>query len=282
MGGVFARSVAAPPWGLALPSDIQLTMHAVIQGRVWLWTAAGEPAIELGPGDLAVVRGGVDHFIAHEPGAECLSHDEFWERHTETISSTGEDRAVFLCGAYRFAGDIGQGLVDALPPVLRVPAALDDPIHAVISLLSHEMLHDEPGKQTALDRLLDLLVVLALRTGFTRSDNPPVWFRAASDTRLGPALKVMHAEPARPWTVDELARISSMSRATFARVFQRALGQAPMKYLTDWRMALARDLLLDRELVLADVAHQVGYSSAYAFASAFRRHHGETPGRWRG
>ena len=72
-----------------------------------------------------------------------------------------------------------------------------------------------------------------------------------------------------------------MSRATFARVFQQALGQAPMKYLSDWRMTLARDLLLSQDTTLAEVAGRVGYSSVYAFATAFRRHHGESPGRWR-
>ena len=72
-----------------------------------------------------------------------------------------------------------------------------------------------------------------------------------------------------------------MSRATFARVFQQALGQAPMKYLAEWRMTLARDLLLDQDTPLAEIAGRVGYSSPYAFAAAFRRHHGQPPGRWR-
>jgi AraC-like DNA-binding protein len=72
-----------------------------------------------------------------------------------------------------------------------------------------------------------------------------------------------------------------MSRATFARVFQAVLGDTPMKYLTDWRMTVARDLLRTQEIPLAEVAEQVGYSSLYAFATAFRRHHGQPPGRWR-
>jgi AraC-like DNA-binding protein len=91
----------------------------------------------------------------------------------------------------------------------------------------------------------------------------------------------MHANAGEPWTVDELAKLGNMSRATFARVFQQALGQAPMQYLSDWRMTLARDLLLVQDTTLAEIADRVGYSSVYAFATAFRRHHGEPPGRWR-
>jgi AraC-like DNA-binding protein len=279
-GGVFARSAAIPPWGLRL-SGIQLAVHAVVQGHAWLWTEAGEDLLELTPGDLALVRGGRDHFIACQPGAHCVSPDEFRSLHAADEERLGARGAVFLCGAYRFAGDIGAGLVEALPPVLPLPASIDDPVHGVVRLLSREMAHPGPGQQTVLDRLLDVLVVLGLRAGLARSASAPAWFRAASDPRLSPALQAMHGKPAEPWTVDGLATLSSMSRATFARVFRQALGQAPMKYLADWRMALARDLLLDQDRTLAEIASQVGYSSEYALATAFRRHHGQPPGRWR-
>ncbi|HEY1666971.1 MAG TPA: AraC family transcriptional regulator [Trebonia sp.] len=122
--------------------------------------------------------------------------------------------------------------------------------------------------------------MLGLRAGLTRSATAPAWFRAASDPRLSPALLAIHASAGKPWTVDDLARLSGTSRATFARAFHQALGQAPMQYLTDWRMALARDLLLAQDATLDKIAAQVGYSSAYAFATAFRRHHGEPPRRW--
>jgi AraC-like DNA-binding protein len=285
-GGVFARSVAVPPWGLRLPGTIQLAVHAVVQGHAWLWTEGSDDPLELTPGDLALVRGGPDHFVAHQPGAHCVSPAEFRSLHPGDVhpgdaASPDHRSAVFLCGAYRFAGDIGRGLVAALPPVLSLPASVDDPIHAVVTLLSRELSHAEPGQQTVLDRLLDVLVVLGLRAGLTRSATAPAWFRAASDPRLSPALQAMHAHAGQPWTVDELAKLASMSRATFARVFQQALGQAPMTYLSDWRMTLARDLLLVQDTTLAEIAGRVGYSSVYAFATAFRRHHGESPGRWR-
>jgi AraC-like DNA-binding protein len=279
-GGVFARSAAIPPWGLRL-SGIQLAVHAVVQGHAWLWTEAGEDPLELTPGDLALVRGGPDHFIACQPGAQCVSPDEFRSLHAADEEKLGARGAVFLCGAYRFAGDIGAGLVEALPPVLLLPASIDDPVHGVVTLLSREMAHPGPGQQTVLDRLLDVLVVLGLRVGLARSASTPAWFRADSDPRLSQALQAMHGKPAEPWTVDDLAKLSCMSRATFGRVFQQTLGQAPMKYLADWRMTLARDLLLDQDTTLAKIASQVGYSSEYAFATAFRRHHAQPPGRWR-
>ena len=91
----------------------------------------------------------------------------------------------------------------------------------------------------------------------------------------------MHEDASHPWTVPELAAISGLSRAAFARAFRDALGQAPLQYLTDWRMTLARDHLRADELSLASIAAAVGYGSPYAFAAAFRRHHGIPPGAWR-
>jgi AraC-like DNA-binding protein len=279
-GGVFARSAAVPPWGIRFPGTIQLAVHAVVRGRAWLWTDYGGDPMELAPGDLALVRGGPDHFIAHEPGARCVLPGEFRSLPDGDAALSAPGSAVFLCGAYRFAGDIGAGLVSALPVVLPLPASMDDPVHQVVTLLSREMLLAEPGKQTVLDRMLDVLVILGLRAGLARSETPPPWFRAASDPRLAPALQAVHASAGKPWTVDGLARLCNMSRATFARVFQQALGQAPMQYLTGWRMTLARDLLLAQEATMDEIAAQAGYSSVYAFATAFRRHHGEPPRRW--
>jgi AraC-like DNA-binding protein len=132
-----------------------------------------------------------------------------------------------------------------------------------------------------LDRLLDVLVVLGLRSGLARSADAPAWFRALGDERLSRALQAIHEHPERQWTVEELAGIALMSRASLARNFQQTLGQTPMQYVLEWRMTLARDLLLTDGLSLAQVAERVGYSSPYAFATAFRRHHGEAPGRWR-
>ena len=277
-GGVFARTEATAPWGLRLAGTIQLSVHAVVRGRAWLWFDDPRAALELAPGEMALVRGGREHHIAHEPGADCLGPDEFRARHA---SSAGPRPTVFLCGAYRFSGDIGQGLLDALPEVVPLSVAVGDPLHEVLAVLSRELTTAEPGRPTVLDRLLDVLLVLAIRRGFRQHPGAPRWFRASADPRLSAALQAIHDDAARAWTVPELAAVSGLSRAAFARTFQQALGQTPMQYLTDWRMALARDRLRTSELTLTRIAELTGYGSPYAFATAFRRHHGRPPGSWR-
>ena len=280
-GAVFARTVAEPPWGLRLAGTIQLSVHAVVRGRGWIWFDDQRSPVGLVPGEVTLVRGGSRHYIGHEPGADCLEPDEFRVRHDRDAASENQRATVFLCGAYRFSGDIGNGLLEALPQVLTLQAAVGDPLRDVIALLSHELTRSEPGQPTVLDRLLDVLLVLAIRADFRHNPTAPRWYRAATDPRLSPALEAMHENAGHPWTVPELAEISGLSRSAFARNFQDVLGQTPMQYLTEWRMALARDHLRAGELGMAAIARDVGYGSPYAFAAAFRRHHGEPPGAWR-
>jgi len=121
-GAVFARTVAEPPWGLRLAGSIPLAVHTVVRGRAWLWLG-DDPgsAVELSPGDVTLVRGGPDHYIGHEPGADCLEPEEFRARHGQDGRTDDPRATVFLCGAYRFSGDIGSGLLDANAATLAVP-----------------------------------------------------------------------------------------------------------------------------------------------------------------
>lgn len=280
-GAVFARSITRPPWGLTLPGSIQLSLHTVLRGHAWLWLDDPAEAERLLPGDLAIVVGGRDHHIADEPTPDrCVTHEQFWAAGTND-DADDPHAAVFLCGAYRLAGDVGRSLIQALPPMLAIRPSAHDQVHDVVSLISRELTQSAPGQQTVLDRLLDVLLVLVIRAAYQHSPNAPRWYRAAEHPRLGRALQAMHENPEHSWTVPELARLSAMSRPSFARNFERALGQTPMQYLTDWRLTLAREYLLAGELTLEQIAHRTGYSSPNAFAATFRRHLGLPPGRWR-
>jgi len=279
-GAIFGRSVIRPPWGVTYPASIQLSLHMVLRAHAWVWVDDLKDAVRLLPGDLALVVGGRDHHLACEPDASyCIAPEMFWARSADDPSDP--DSSIFLCGAYRLAGDVGRGLIQALPPMLVIRPAPHDQIHDVISLISRELDQNKPGQNTILDRLLDVLLVMGLRISFDQSSTAPPWYHAASDPRLGHALQAMHGEPERAWSVSDLAQLSAMSRASFARHFERVLGQSPMQYLTEWRLTLARDYLLAGELSIEQIAHRTGYTSSNAFSAAFRRHVGSAPGQWR-
>jgi len=190
--------------------------------------------------------------------------------------------ATFFCGAYRFDGDLCQSLLQTLPDTLRLRPAAGSTLRATMDLIAGEMLRDDPGQQTLLDRLLDVALVQILRDHFsTARAGAPGWFRASGDARIGAALQALHANPGHPWTVAELAEHALLSRSAFARQFTELLGVPPLTYLNDWRMALARERLRDSDARLASIGAALGYASEFSFAAAFKRHHGTAPGRWR-
>jgi AraC-like DNA-binding protein len=146
------------------------------------------------------------------------------------------------------------------------------------TLLGVELARDEPGQEAVLDRLLDLLLITALRAWFARPEAaPPAWYAAHADPVVGRALQLLHHNPAHPWTVAALAAATGVSRATLARRFTELVGEPPMAFLTGWRLALAADLLRDPEQTIGAVARQVGYGSPFALSTAFKRARGVSP-----
>lgn len=149
----------------------------------------------------------------------------------------------------------------------------------LMQLLGDEAGGNKPGREVVLQHLLEVLLIEALRTT-AEMGNSPGLLRGLSDERLAVAIRAMHAEPGRSWTVADLAREAAVSRSGFHDRFQSAVGMAPMEYLTAWRLALAKVLLRKREASVGEIAKQVGYRSASAFSVAFTRDVGVSPARY--
>ncbi len=288
-GAIFAHSDLRAPWGLELRDRTPLSFHAVLEGELHLDVGEGRRA-RLLQGDVALVRSGRPYRMTHAAGAPAPPLDEVLaacapgEHDGRRLVRGGAGaRTVFLCGAYAFDGSVCDTLLDALPPLVVLPAAAAPPaLRTAVGLLAEEAGTDAAGQQTALDRLLDLLLVYVLRSWFAAEPGrAPAWYDALDDPAVGPALRALHEDHRRPWTVAELAAVSGLSRAAFARNFSARLGRAPLAYLTAWRMVLARDALVRPGATVASVAREVGYANEFAFAAAFKREHGVAPGRWR-
>jgi transcriptional regulator GlxA family with amidase domain len=146
--------------------------------------------------------------------------------------------------------------------------------------LGEEAREERPGRDLVLSRLVEVLLVEALRDGRRGRMRRPGLLRGLADARLAAAIRAMHGDPARPWTVADLAATAALSRSAFFDRFTRAVGLPPMEYLLAWRMAVAKDLLRSGRTALAEVAERVGYGSASTFSTAFSRHVGEAPGRF--
>jgi transcriptional regulator GlxA family with amidase domain len=168
-------------------------------------------------------------------------------------------------------------LVSLLPALVHVRGV--ERLSTLVRLVGEESGERRAGRELILGRLVEILLVEALRA--TGGENtPPGLLRGLADARLAPAIRRMHGEVARSWTVAELAKAAALSRSSFFDRFTRTVGLPPMEYLLGWRMAVAKDLLRRRELGLAEVAERVGYGSASNFRTAFTRHVGQPPSRY--
>ncbi|MER6419524.1 AraC family transcriptional regulator [Streptomyces sp. NPDC001137] len=306
-GAFMIRACFEPPWCVRIEDRAPLSVMLMVRGEAWIMTDAGErsemgvpPAegwgrVLLRPGDLAIARGPDPYTCADDPetepqalilpGAECRYPDGrslngVMDLGVRTWGDRLDGSAVMLIGTYLWHGEVGGRLLDALPPLLSLtPDVWDCPL---TPLLMEEIVRDEPGQEVVLDRLLDLLVIAALRAWFARPEAAaPAWYRALADPVVGRVVRLLHDDPAHPWTVASLAAKSGVSRAALARRFTGLVGEAPMTYLTGRRLALAADRLRDTDDTLESIARQVGYGSAFALSSAFKRVYGVSPQEYR-
>ncbi|MEE4598686.1 AraC family transcriptional regulator [Streptomyces sp. DSM 41524] len=298
-GSLFGSSTLSPPWALHFVDGAPLTLCTVLTGSGWI-VPEHRPAERLSARETIVVRGpGTFTFVDEvgtraEPiacGEHCATPEQGGTRHRRGWHDEGDDgggndsgrdgATTLIVGAYPVRGEISRRLLDALPVVLRVDAGgTSDP---VLDHLAAEVAVDTPGQQVVLDRLLDWMLVCTLREWFDRpGGEPPAWWAAQRDPVVGHALRLLHAEPAAPWTVGALAGRTGVSRSTLAKRFADLVGEPPLTYLTRWRMTLAADLLVEREAAtVADVARTVGYSDPFGFSAAFKRVRGVNPSDFR-
>ena len=289
-GAFLLRTILDPPWSMRIEDRAPLCLIAVLRGDAWVLPDNREP-VRLRPGDVAVTRGPDPYTVADppttppqvviHPGERCTTPDGVdlhlaMDLGVRTWGTSLDGSSIMLVGTYLLQSEIGRRLLAALPALLVLPG--DSWNSPLIPLLSEEIVKDQPGQETVLDRLLDLLLISVLRAWFARPEaEVPAWYRADGDPVVGKALRMLHNNPALPWTVAELAARTGVSRAALARRFTDVVGEPPMTYLTGWRLALAADLLRDPDATIGSVARQVGYASPFALSAAFKRVRGMSP-----
>lgn len=289
-GAFLLRALMQPPWSMRILDEAPLTLIAIVRGEAWIATDDGE-AVHLGAGDIAVATGPDPYLVSDTPGrtpdivvypgqaCRSLSGEPLEMTMRLGVRTWGNDpdsSTVMLIGAYESLGEISQSLLSSLPPLLTL--ARDQWDTPLIPLLNDEVAKDEPGQSAVLDRLLDLLLIAALRAWFIRNETEaPGWYRAAGDPIVGPVLHRIHDRLDAPWTVARLAAEAGLSRAALAKRFHTLVGKPPMTYVTERRLALAADLLREPGATVASVAPQVGYGSPFALSTAFKRQRGITP-----
>lgn len=190
-----------------------------------------------------------------------------------------DDRVEMVCASFDFGATLRNPLAQALPHVVLIPLADAHSLDATLAILFREAAELHCGRQAVLDRLIEVVIVQVLRDLMDRKRLEFGLLAGLADPRLMKAINAMHADPARPWSLEELAATAGMSRARFAAAFREIVGMTPMAYLGEWRIGLAQSLLRKGKPVQL-VADLVGYGSASALTRMFRSQTGRTPTQW--
>ena len=278
---VFSKGISgAGRWGVRYSAFEQPSFCAVLEGSCRL-AVDGQRPVTLETGDFVLLPSTPGFTMSgFEPVAPVRIDPK------TTPAPTGEVRHgrrggrpdVRLMGGY-FVFDSPDSalLVSLLPPLVHVRGV--ERLSGLVRLLGEEACERRSGRDLVLTRLVEVLLIEALR--LTPGEGaPPGLLRGLSDARVATAIRQMHGQLARSWTMAELARAAGLSRSALFDRFTRTVGVPPMEYLVAWRMAVAKDLLRRRDLGIAEVAERIGYGAASAFSTAFSRHVGQPPSRY--
>jgi len=279
---VFSKGISgAGRWGVRYSSFGNPSFCAVLEGSCRLAVDRHDPAT-LSAGDFVLLPATPGFVMS---GFETVTPQSF-DAHAAAKSRASEIRhgrrggnpdVRLLGGWFEFESPDAHLLVSLLPRMVHVRG--QDRLSTLVKLVNDETAAKLPGRELVLTRLVEVLLVEALRAN-SSNDAPAGMLRGLADARIALAMRSIHAEPARAWTMAQLAGKAALSRSTFFERFTRAVGLPPMEYLLAWRMALAKDLLRREDLALAEVAERVGYGSASTFSTAFSRHVGQPPSRF--
>lgn len=292
--GAFALKVLmAPGWSILVQDRAPLTLMVALGPRAWV--AAGGERHELRAGDVVLVRGPAPYTVADSadrapdvvihPDHKCSTPSGtkigLTLHHGVRTWGTGRpDQAALLIGTYLTDAELTTAVTGPLPDVAVLPAGTIDA--GLLALLEREITGGAPGQGSVVDRLLDVVLVHAVRAwSELNAHRLGGWLAGAADPLVAGALELFHTHPAAPWTIQSAATRLNVSRATLANRFRAQVGEPPMTYLSNWRLLLASELLSDPGLTTAAIATRVGYGSPFAFSTAFKRRFGVSPTAFR-
>jgi AraC-like DNA-binding protein len=280
---VFSKRISgAGRWGVRYSDFGQPSFCAVLEGSCRL-AVDGHRALTLETGDFVLLPTTPGFVIS---GFDPVRPERIDPKVTAASTPMGEVRhgrrggrpdVRLLGGYFVFDSPDAALLASLLPTVVHVRGV--ERLSVLVRLVGEESIERRSGRDLVLTRLVEVMLVEALRAT-PAEDAPPGLLRGLADTQIAPAMRQMHGQPARAWTVGQLAKTAALSRSAFFERFTRTVGVPPMGYLLAWRMAVAKDLLRRQGLGVGEVADRVGYGSASNFSTAFTRHVGQPPSRY--
>lgn len=285
MSSVFyTHSIMKQPWGIKMPAIPSSTMfHLVLAGEAIVYVS--NEKVKLGPGDFILLPRGDGHDIVdvHNTAAKDLFENELEKvtEHYERLTTQGQgDTTITLCGTVLFENDVTKSIIDSMPEFILIPAKSKEhqTITSMVQAIDKETKSEDYGSELVVSKLADIIILQCIRTWINEvSEENPNWIIAHTDKRLSAIMKFIHGDPSSSIDVESLAKLSGMSRTSFIEYFKKVVGQTPKKYISDWRLSLAREKLLHGKAHVLNIALDIGYQSEAAFSRAYKAKYGESP-----
>lgn len=282
---LYARIEASAPWGVTFVQGKAARFGYLVQGQCWL-TVGEQPPVLVSAGDCWTIVGGAQYSLQDHPGTPtefCYKALREHSNHVVRLGGSG-DPVTVITGWFLFDRQGAKPLIDLMPELIltRMDAERSALMQSTLQLLAVETARRNLGTDIVVSRLADILFIQAIRAhAASESADASGWIGALIDPRLSRAFAAIHARVEHGWTVEELAREASMSRSAFAARFRESVGLSPLDYVTRWRMFRAGAMLRQGNRSTAEIAVNVGYENESAFAKAFKRVTGVTPGVYR-
>jgi len=278
---VFSRLISgAGRWGVRYSAFGEPSFCVVLEGSCRL-AVDGHAPVTLEAGDFVLLPATPGFTMS---GFEPVKLERLDPKVTSKVlgeirhgTRGGRPDVRLLGGWFAFESPDSALLVSLLPSLVHVRGV--ERLALLVRLVGEEASARRSGRDLVLTRLVEVLLIEALRAA-PSEDAPPGLVRGLADAHLAPAIRQIHGQFGRSWTVAALARTAALSRSAFFERFLRIVGMPPMEYLLSWRMAVAKDLLRRQDRGIAEVAEHVGYGSASTFSTAFSRHVGQPPRRY--
>jgi|SRR5450432_1557662 AraC-like DNA-binding protein len=283
---MYVRLLARGAWGIEFGSKEQARLVVIARGACLLESGPGSKPLALVAGDAFIVQTGVAFTLRDRAGRDVIDCEKVFEDVTGNVAQYGEEGALteVISGRFSFDVSAAEPLMPLLPGLLHI--RLDDKhahlLRTTLQLMALETSEDGLGSREIISRLADVLFIQTLRAWCATAGEANVgWLGALRDPLLSKAMRAVHADLARTWTVQDMAREAGLSRSAFAAAFRAATGETPLGYITRWRMHRAKLMLRDGHPSILEIALAVGYDTDTALSRAFKRTEGVAPGVWR-
>ncbi|NOX32690.1 MAG: AraC family transcriptional regulator [Deltaproteobacteria bacterium] len=289
-GSLWCRTEARAPWSMQFDKMDVAQFHFIRRGSSWFqMEGMGEPLL-MASGDLIVLPHGHAHILSDQLNTKPVSLNEWKEKLKPCekgpliIGGQGTSTTL-LCGYFEFDRGEVHPLLSVLPSFIYIKGEEGGSVpwlETTLNFIYSEADSGQPGSQTVITRLADILFIQIIRQYIDNPvNNRRGWLAGLKDPQIGSALEYIHLNPEKPWNLNSLSGTVGMSHASFSAKFKQVIGESPFKYLTRWRMHTAANYLKNPNSSLSEATEQVGYESEAAFSKTFKRYLGMGPGKYR-